>query len=315
MVVRSSSTTKTTTTTTTTNDDRDETSNTVELTPSFTFCNPHPLFVNALLELNDGSFLSCSLDKTVKRWLRTTNDNENIQLVGTYQGQEDSVLCVIEKDDNTLITGSFDRTLKVWNKTSCECLDTLRMRSSVRCLLRTKDNSRFACGFYNGTVELRRMSDLDVLSSFNMHGYEVVRSICELDDGSFVSAADTTMKRWDEKGRVLRTFSGHSDGTLRLIELNKDVIVSAGCNAKVSVWKGECLRVLTLHSDVHVGGLEKVNDDVFVSGSVDGMIVVWNEKGDRIEVHQSKSGITAMTRLRDGSIVTAERSLIEIRQL
>ena len=58
-----------------------------------------------------------------------------------------------------------------------------------------------------------------------------------------------------------------------------------------------------------------MKDGVFASGSWDKRIVVWDEKGDCIETHQSKSGITAMTRLRDGSIVTADRNLIEIRQL
>ena len=76
---------------------------------------------------------------------------------------------------------------------------------------------------------------------------------------------------------------------------------------------GECLRTLTLHTD-NVNGLEKLNDGVFASGSRDGRIVVWDENGDCIETHQSKREITAMTRLKDGSIVTTGRHRIEIRQ-
>ena len=101
-----------------------------------------------------------------------------------------------------------------------------------------------------------------------------------------------------------------------MIELNRDVIVSASDDTTVKMWKvstGECLRTLTLHSD-SVFGLEKVKDGVFASGSLDRRIVVWDEKGDCIETHESKSKIEAMTRLRDGSIVTADTILIEIRQ-
>src|SRR5207245_2793411 len=123
-----------------------------------------------------------------------------------------------------------------------------------RCLLKTKEKSRFVCGLGNGTVELRRVSDLGVLSSFKIHREsEAVESICELEDGSFVSAAENTMKRWDDKGRVLQTFFGHSHSIYRVIELNRDVIVSASKDTTVRMWRvstGECLRTLTLHSSI-----------------------------------------------------------------
>ena len=125
------------------------------------------------------------------------------------------------------------------------------------------------------------------------------------------------MKRWDEKGTVLQTFSGHSDFIRKVIELNRDTIVSASNDTTVKMWKvstGECLRTLTLHSK-RVYGLEKVKDGVFVSGSLDKRIVVWDEKGESIETHESAGEIEAMTILREGSIVTANRNKIEIRQL
>lgn len=284
---------------------------------SASFFRPHEEFVNAnLVELNDGSFVSCSDDKTAKRWLRTGGNSNDVQLLGTYKGHTNIVYCAMERDDNTLLTGSFDRTMKVWNTTSCECLSTLRMRSQVWSLMKTKDKTRFVCGLYSGRVEVRRVNDLGVISSFMIHD-EQVRSPCELEDGSFVSAAYKTMKRWDDKGTVLQTFSGHSNAIERVIELKRDVIVSASYDKTVKIWRvstGEALYTLTLRSEVC--GLEKVMDGVLVAGSYrDKMIVVLDEKGNIIETHQSGGWITAMTRLRDGSIVTANSYLIEIRRL
>ena len=137
-----------------------------EPTPSISFCNPHDRVVAALVELNDDSFLSCSDDNTAKQWLRvtTTTTNNNLQLVGTYRGHDEAVLCGMKIDDTTLLTGSLDRTMKVWNTTTCECLRTLQMSSSVYCLLKTKDKARFLCGLYDGTVQMRLVSDLGVLS-------------------------------------------------------------------------------------------------------------------------------------------------------
>ena len=80
-----------------------------ESTPSVSVRRPHKEVVNALVELHDGSFVSCSSDKTAKRWL--TKNNE-LQILGIYKGHSEYVWCVIEKDDNTLLTGSFDQTMK-----------------------------------------------------------------------------------------------------------------------------------------------------------------------------------------------------------
>ena len=176
----------------------------------------------------------------------------------------------MDKDDNTLLTASSE-ALKVWNTSSCECLETLPVGSLVRCMLKTKDKSSIVCGLSGGRVEMRRASDLGVFYSFRLHdGYDAVKSICELEDGSFVSAVKEVIDRWDSNGRVLQTFSGHAEHIYRVIELNRDVIVSASLENTVKMWKvstGECLRTLTLHSTC-VYGLEKVKDGVFVSGSM-----------------------------------------------
>ena len=207
-----------------------------EPTPSFIVHRPHLSFVNHLLALNDGSILSCSSDKTAKRWMSCTKTN-NLQLLGTYQGHQNYVLCAIEKDDNLLCTASSDETLKVWNTTTCECLDTLQMSGSVHSLLKTKEKTRFVCGLTNGRVEMRQVSDLGLISSFDLHGrFDAIKSICELEDGSFVSASYKMMKGWDEKGTVLQTFSGHSAYIKSVIELNRDVVVSASLDKTLKMW-------------------------------------------------------------------------------
>jgi len=127
----------------------------------------------------------------------------------------------IEKDDNTFITVSYDKTLNIWNKTSCECLSSLPMSNYVYGLLKTKDSTRFVCGLGGGGVEMRLVSNLGLISSFKIHDNDYVMSMCELEDGSFVSGARSTMRRWNETGTVLQTFSGHSDSIQRVIELKR----------------------------------------------------------------------------------------------
>lgn len=116
-----------------------------ELTPSVSLRNPHKGFVSSLVELNDGSFLSCPDDYTTKRWLRSHNSDTNLQLLGAYQGNGYYTKCAMEKDDNTFLTGSTDNTIKVWNTDNCKCLKSFRLGSSVYCMTITKDKTRFLC--------------------------------------------------------------------------------------------------------------------------------------------------------------------------
>jgi len=65
------------------------TSSVVEYHPSLIFKHPHEYFIYNLLELEDGSFASCSHDNTAKRWSISSNNqddncnNKTLQLVGT----------------------------------------------------------------------------------------------------------------------------------------------------------------------------------------------------------------------------------------
>jgi len=297
-----------------------------ESTPYISYPRPHRSYVRVLVELNDGSIVSGSFDESLKRWMRTNNNNYNgnsntLTLLGTYYGHRREVVCAMESDDNTLLSGSWDDSIKVWNTTTYECLNTIPslQGSSIWAMTKTKDQTRFLCGRDFGTVEIRRVSDLGLISSLTIHKYlSAIRSICELEDGSFVSAGGDEMKRWEETGKVLKTFSGHSEYIERVIELKKDVIVSAADDTTLKMWRvstGDCLRTLTFHSG-SVYGLEKLRDGVFVSGSLrDKKIVVWDENGNIIETHQSKSVIDKLILLRDGSMVTSSEDFIEIRRL
>jgi len=227
----------------------------VDSEASLTFRLGHLNWVVDLEGLSDGSsFVSCSLDDTAKRWLvsssavsslkinninnKVTNksniNKQALQDVCTYRGHEHQVMRAVEKDDNTLITAARNGTLKEWNKTSGECLKTVSTGSSTyissMMILTNKKLNVLMCGLSNGKVELRKLSDIQiVLASTTLHKDYRVNCFCELEDGSFVSGShDTTMKRWTlEDGKVLGTFSGHCDAVKSIIELKDNIIVSA----------------------------------------------------------------------------------------
>ena len=107
-----------------------------EPTPSASFSNPHKEHVNALVELNDGSFVSCSFDNTAKRWVWTTTTTTTFSLLALTK-DTNSPFCVRWKKTTTpFLTGdSNDRHSKSLEhyhlRVSCHSSDGLFGLSSV----------------------------------------------------------------------------------------------------------------------------------------------------------------------------------------
>jgi len=252
------------------------------------------------------------------------NAIKGARLLGTYVGHRSTVSCVAELNSNnkTLITGSRDGRLKVWNKETCECLRTESTRScsTVSCMIKSKTAERpwlMVCGMSSGVIEMRRTSDIKVMSSFKLHDKDV-RCICQLEDGSFVSGSfDTTIKRWYEKdGRVLQTFSGHLGIFHIVMELKSDIIITSTRDHTVTIRKvstDECLR--TIYHCESVTGMVKLSEDMFATSSGDKTIRVVNStKGECIETIRTNESVYSMIRL-GNVIVTSERDRIRVRKL
>jgi len=252
--------------------------------------------------LSDGSFIVCG-DFNVERWIISTTptsastgyNTATLECVGTFTGH-----LAGEKDANTLITATPDNSMKQWNIRTGECLKTIELSSLACILIMTRDKSKVLCGLNDGSFELRRSTDLSLISTFILYNSYAV-CCCELEDGSFVSGESTVMKRWNEEGRVLQTFSGHSELVLRVIELKRGIILSASIDKTMKMWKvssGDCF--LTLNQDVNpVHQLLKLSKDKFLSCDETGRMQVWNDGGDCVETIQIEKGIMAMTRFGD----------------
>jgi len=218
-----------------------------------------------------------------------------------------------EIDENTFVTsGLFDYTLMVWNKTTCECLRSIET-SAVLCMIRTKNKLRIACGEYDGVVEMRRISDLYVVSSFKVHSCGVL-SICELEDGSFVSGSnDETIKRWNDNGEVLQTLYVDSTTARVVLELQSDIIAAVYRNSEVAIWRVSTGQILSRLSHGYcTQEVVRLSRDNLVTASY--LLQVWNWKSGGYIETISKADITAMIR-RGDYIITTNRYKMEVRRL
>jgi len=171
---------------------------------------------------------------------------------------------------------------------------------------------------FEGPIEIRRTSDLGIISTFNYHRREI-RCICELEDGSFVSGSDDgETVIWDESRHILQFLTcGYSEAVYRVMELDSDIIVASSFDNTVKVWKvstGQLLHTLTQHSEL-VHTLVRLSGDKFVTGSEDNTIRVWSgTKGECIETISPDDDFSSMARVGD-SLVTASEYFMEVRRL
>jgi len=286
-------------------------------TVALSFDNLHGRSVESLVRLGYGSFLSCSEGTAALRW---ESYDDGIQPVSSFG---DRVLCAVATD-SLLITGLQDGRLKKWNLATGECIaqiqPTFSLFNITYTLLISNDNTTLLCGL-SGKVELRNLSDLCLISGtsrIDLDSLATLRCICELSDGTFVSGGGWPLRRWD-RSRLLETLRGHSGIITRVIELQSNVIVTASEDTTIIIWEGSagntCLRnVLRGHSG-EVNGLEKLSEGDFMSSSTDQTIRVWSSSGSCIKTIQTNYKITAMTTLRNGSVVIAYEHLIEVRAM
>jgi len=248
----------------------------------------------------------------------------SLKLAGTYVGHIHTVTCVVEKDRDAIVTGSWDGTLREWNTTTCDCLNVVDTGDHcVDAMIKTRNGKHVVYGLLKGRIEMRTLRDLRLVSTFNLPSS--IMTLCELRDGSFVSAAfNSYIWRWNERGTILQSFYGQ-EFFLQVIELNENVIVSAARDLTLKMWQvsnetttGLCLHTMSSASDsdpfsghVHMA---KLSDHKFASVSSDRRLRVWNHKGECMQTIQTDEKMEAVTRV-GNYLVAFSQSLIEVRRL
>jgi len=169
-------------------------------------CNAHKMAVSSIIQLINGSVVSCSWDGTLKIWDITTNESKS-KCVMTLKGNNEYVTCVIQLDDNIILSGSSDNTLKIWD---------LRKELNKQCVL-----------------------------TLHGHTLPVTCAI-KLNDGRIVSGSnDNTLKIWDIipntsvgeiTGNCVSTLMGHTNFITSVIQLEDNIIISGSADKTLKIW-------------------------------------------------------------------------------
>jgi WD40 repeat protein len=217
---------------------------------------------------------------------------EDGKLIRTFRGHENWIPSIaFSPDGQTIVSGSGDNTIKIWRFRDLKLLHTLRGHQKwVRLSVISPDGQTIVSGSGDNTIKIWRLQDGKLLRTLKGH-QSWVRSLAISPDGKtlvsgggdnkvFGQGGDNTIKIWRlQDGKLLSTFSGHSDGVISLaIFPDGQTLVSASEDNTIKVWRlqdRQLLHTLSSHKGRVTSLAISPDGQTLVSGSWDNTIKVW----------------------------------------
>jgi len=230
----------------------------VESTPS-RFCNwPHQDQVDALVRLSDGSFVSCSGDSTIKRWVISTRESSCECLKSVTLASR--VRSLFKKRDEPLhvLCEIDDGTIEIRSKSDLSLVTSIDHVEKT--FIRQLRDGVFISGCYNFTTII--WEDNGTVTQTLCGHSDVVFNAIELRTDLIVTASnDFSLKMWKEStGECLRTLDQHSHVVTGLEQISQNKFVSGSYDSTMIVWddNGCCLE--TIKADCSIMEMTKVGN-------------------------------------------------------
>ena len=138
--------------------------------------------INSLFQLHDGTILSASADRLMKK-IRLTNNNCSYNIEFVFDGYENYIFKGIELSNNKIISCSWDNKLFLWERKNNKYINSLKFNENQRVqdLLEITDNS--FCSIADNEIKLWNSNNM-----YQLHSVKIQRSIvtqnslCKVND-------------------------------------------------------------------------------------------------------------------------------------
>lgn len=273
---------------------------------------------SAVVSPNGAHIATANLDGSVQLW-----KPDGTPLV-TMQGHSDRAWSVaFSPDSSTLMSTGIDGKINFWSLNG-KLLKTLKAhQKGVWRAIFSPDGSLIASASHDQTVKLWKR-DGTLLKTLPHEG--LILSLDFSSDGrSLVTGAfDSQVRIWrvsnpssPEFGTLLRTLSGHRAGVTSVVYRpttglpnsdslpNSDLIVSAGLDGKINLWRPDGSLVKTLENDSGFTNLAfSPNGQTFASVDVNGAVKLWRYDGAHLTTFEGHDGeIRGVTFSPDGRTI------------
>ena len=170
--------------------------------------NGHTDFVYCIIECEDTDVLTCSLDKTIRRWNRLTGE-----CTQTYTGHSDWVRSIVyDKKTKRIFSGSDDRKIRVWNAATGAKIGLMKGHRDWVTSLAFVNATTIVSGSRDKTLKIWDITKRKEVKTMSSHA-GLVYSVAVTPDGQFAvsGSSDETVKMWSiATGECIATLSHHS---------------------------------------------------------------------------------------------------------
>lgn len=232
-----------------------------------------------IIKFGDEKLISASSDQKIISWNLKTYTRERI-----FNGHLNYVCALMEMPNQILLSGSHDKTMRLWNVEDGSCTRTIKPEGQGRIMIVIMYNSNELITGSENNINLIDFNNGKITKSLKGHTH-LIRDLLLLDDfNTLLSASDDkTLRMWKiDSGQLLKTYSGHSHSTNKILNFKKGVVCTASDDATIKFWDIE--KYKTLHQPLHnlTGHTSWVifatitNNGTLVSCGADKKIRFWN---------------------------------------
>ena len=223
------------------------------------------------------NFMSCSLDKTIKMWIKK---NQNFELNKSIDNCHNSMIRkVIYCPNNKIISCSWDKTIKIWDENNCQNIKTLEQSQKINGILILKEENILVSSGDNGTI-FYDLNDFKKIKNFDGASCDYHYALCKLNQNNIIVGGrdDMIIKviSISEKKVIKELKNDFVCWEILSIE-KKGIFLVGGKNNNIKIFDKNynCIQVIENAHTKHIKGFIELKNEQIASFSHDGCIKVW----------------------------------------
>jgi WD40 repeat protein len=223
------------------------------------------------------NFMSCSLDKTIKMWIKK---NQNFELNKSIDNCHNSMIRkVIYCPNNKIISCSWDKTIKIWDENNCQNIKTLEQSQKINGILILKEENILVSSGDNGTI-FYDLNDFKKIKNFDGASCDYHYALCKLNQNNIIVGGrdDMIIKviSISEKKVIKELKNDFVCWAILSIE-KKGIFLVGGKNNNIKIFDKNynCIQVIENAHTKHIKGFIELKNEQIASFSHDGCIKVW----------------------------------------
>ena len=245
--------------------------------------NAHTDNVSSMLELRNNMLITCSFDKTINCSKLKEKSSEFIRSVSAHK---DYIYQLISLPDNTFASCSEDKTIIIWDSMHSMLIEKNALvghSAAVKGMIVTDDNKMILSISDDGSLgKWSNYFDENVqFDSIPLKNCDFISSIIQIDHnhvmiGCFNQILIVNFRNESKVKNIINPTYGYIDA---IIQIQKGIFL-LGCYEGILVYdyNTDSSKMYKTNHSKAISALAKIDENCFVSGSLDMSIMIWECK-------------------------------------